>query len=1095
MFCDVKGLEALGIGKIVDDSGAIWTVEYFDAPGNLGRRTHRVAKSRVEKKTLGPNTRIYYHNETTERWLVGRVLEHFADSVLVRFPNRSDVEFETAQVFVRWKRPIEDPVVYLANGLTETPHYATARSEFLDSYMAQRGASWGISALLSSAIELEPHQINVIRRVLNDASQRYLLADEVGLGKTIEAGVIIRQAVLDDPEAHRVVVLVPPNLVPQWRKELVRKFGLGAFLDDSVLLFPQELSNGLETALTSATLLVIDEAHHLASCSDEVTKELYRVVRVSAPRIQRLILLSATPVLRNETGFLRLLHLLDPVVYNLNDEVAFRAKIIHRQALAEAVASLDPQNVLQLDWILDDLLGKLPDDARLAMLVKDLQEQLVALPDEDDPVLNDSIRLLKAHLSETYRLHRRILRNRRKQIKGLTPDRKGAQLCLVPVHNTLQLEAAIEAWRLNALAAIYGTTASPAKMEFTAFFLEIVTALIESPTDVKTICGVRQTRLNELPDRLKNSFEGEDGLLASIGALVDYQDFIDARLNGLLQNLRQWEGRRTKAVIFCSNKQVADTVFAHLHQELRETVVRHERSQDDEQDAHWLKFLSSSTVNVIVCDSTAEEGLNLQGGDKVIVHFDLPLSPNRIEQRIGRLDRYGSGNPIQSVVMMDEDSKFQRIWYTLLEHGLGVFDRSIASLQYLVEDELHKLGEVLFIDGYEGLESLASRLGGPAGTVAAELKLIDQQDGLDELTVIGEQETGPVEEVDADWKNIRQAFFSWAVDTLMFAEIPVPEFQTGIDPSFRFQYRKPGTRGSTTLIPLSGFLYDFIGALDFEAMDNNSRQPRTHVYSARRNAAVNRGIRVLRYGDAFVEAVKSFSDLDDRGRSFAMWRRMETEFTYDKFQMYFRLDFVIECGTDDATEVLAHSLTHKTKAAQSAILRRGDALFPPSVERVWVDEDGEEPTSQFIQRFLLPKYSKDPTGPYLDTNLNSERFETLAQALPETFANWGERCARIRDQAHNILVSRQEFENRKGVAIARAREEDDVRYAQLTTRIQRLVGVEAETERAQLALETALYAALQRGIANPSIRVDVVGVVFLSRLSIAELQQHARTTA
>ena len=167
-------------------------------------------------------------------------------------------------MFVRWKRPINDPVVFLGKFVTETPIYAQARSGFLKNYMAQRGGAFGISALLSSSIELEPHQIGVIRRVLTDPSQRYLLADEVGLGKTIEAGVIVRQAVLDDLVNHRILVLVPHSLVSQWRKELIERFALGDFVDESVFVLPMEDGPILRDCLSNLSLIAIDEAHHLA---------------------------------------------------------------------------------------------------------------------------------------------------------------------------------------------------------------------------------------------------------------------------------------------------------------------------------------------------------------------------------------------------------------------------------------------------------------------------------------------------------------------------------------------------------------------------------------------------------------------------------------------------------------------------------------------------------------------------------------------------------------------------------------------------------------------------------------------------------------
>jgi ATP-dependent helicase HepA len=90
----------------------------------------------------------------------------------------------------------------LARQINETPMFAEARSGFVRAIIGQRAACQGMSALYSSVIELDSHQVEVVRRVLQDPAQRYLLADEVGLGKTIEAGILIRQYVHDDPD-HR----------------------------------------------------------------------------------------------------------------------------------------------------------------------------------------------------------------------------------------------------------------------------------------------------------------------------------------------------------------------------------------------------------------------------------------------------------------------------------------------------------------------------------------------------------------------------------------------------------------------------------------------------------------------------------------------------------------------------------------------------------------------------------------------------------------------------------------------------------------------------------------------------------------------------
>jgi hypothetical protein len=119
-----------------------------------------------------------------------------------------------------------------------------------------------------------------------------------------------------------------------------------------------------------------------------------------------------------------------------------------------------------------------------------------------------------------------------------------------------------------------------------------------------------------------------------------------------------------------------------------------------------------------VCDRSAEEGLNLQGGDKVLVHVDLPLDPNRVEQRLGRLDRYGSGDKIPSIVIRYPDDLFRAAWAELLAEGLGVFDRSIASLQYLIDDLMREVRASLLVQGAEAIQSLTERLSGPNGFVA-----------------------------------------------------------------------------------------------------------------------------------------------------------------------------------------------------------------------------------------------------------------------------------------------------------------------------------------------------------------------------------------
>jgi len=212
--------------------------------------------------------------------------------------------------------------------------------------------------------------------------------------------------------------------------------------------------------------------------------------------------------------------------------------------------------------------------------------------------------------------------------------------------------------------------------------------------------------------------------------------------------------------------------------------------------------------------------------------------------------------------------------------------------------------------------------------------------------------------------------------------------------------------------------------------------------------------------------------------------------------MYFRFDFLVEASLDEAKSILVHSPSYNTDAARSAASRRADSLFPPAVYRVWVDEEGEEPQSEFVRPCLNPPYAKDGVvGQYVDTNLNSSRIHMLARAMPDAFVGWADRCGEMRRRANGVLVNRQELAASKAAAIGKARVEDSVRYAQLLTRMQALKGKESEEERLQLQFERDFNGALYEGIDHPSIKVDVVGVVFLSLRSFSSVEEQVRDYA
>ena len=120
-------------------------------------------------------------------------------------------------------------------------------------------------------------------------------------------------------------------------------------------------------------------------------------------------------------------------------------------------------------------------------------------------------------------------------------------------------------------------------------------------------------------------------LFGRIAKLLARPGLFDDRVEALVGAMPPLLARKAQFVIFCSDPKTADTLAETLADRLKIVIDRH--SVDDD---HWLRFNDDPDHTILVCDRRAEEGLNLQGGKKIVVHFDVPFNPNRIEQRLGR---------------------------------------------------------------------------------------------------------------------------------------------------------------------------------------------------------------------------------------------------------------------------------------------------------------------------------------------------------------------------------------------------------------------------------------------------------------------------
>src|SRR5262249_28656083 len=144
-------------------------------------------------------------------------------------------------------------------------------------------------------------------------------------------------------------------------------------------------------------------------------------------------------------------------------------------------------------------------------------------------------------------------------------------------------------------------------------------------------------------------FEGEEASLRSLAERLnpelDGLDPNEARIDAVLAAAQAILMKSPRLVVFASSPDMADRVAKRLNLWLQVQVWRHNL-----ENAEWKVFRNANGGGVLVCDYRAEEGLNLQGGRSAVLHVDLPLSPNKLEQRMGRLDRYGVGEAVRSHV-------------------------------------------------------------------------------------------------------------------------------------------------------------------------------------------------------------------------------------------------------------------------------------------------------------------------------------------------------------------------------------------------------------------------------------------------------------
>ena len=582
-------------------------------------------------------------------------------------------------------------------------------------------------SLGQSQVDIQPHQVSVVHKVISNYPHRFLLCDEVGLGKTIEAGMALKE-LRARGGAQRVLAIVPPNLVRQWQFEMRTKFNEPfAVLNtatvnnlrangyhgnpfahpdySNVLCSSKWVSNRRWKDLCTEAywdLIILDEAHHARSYPDGTTTALYRLVRDLAPEEhpQRMMLfLTATPMQLHTHELYSLVEILDPTLFPSEEDFEQHRKAtpgLSRlvESLSHRVFPVPGQDEEEIAQTVEQVAQWLEMDAReVRVSLSAGQDELQAIADR---------------LADKHRLSEVLIRNRKALVGGFMPRSAFRWEVDLSPEERIALQAVEDYVRFGYQFA------ADTNANAIGFLMVIFQKLAAS-----SIAAIRQSLLkrrekvqaksatgNASPDYMEEMLDedsnatdvvemgatiadraAEELLLLdnAIAALNDVGEndskarvLVD-RLEGLFQ-----EQPDEKVIVFTQFRETQRHLEELFTGRGWEVNVFHGGMSSGAKDLAIEQFKKNSGSQVLICTEAGGEGRNLQFCH-FLVNYDLPWNPMKVEQRIGRIDRIGQTQPISIFNLWVKDTVEERV-LDILENRIRLFEETVGGLDPILGD-------------------------------------------------------------------------------------------------------------------------------------------------------------------------------------------------------------------------------------------------------------------------------------------------------------------------------------------------------------------------------------------------------------------------
>lgn len=664
-------------------------------------------------------------------WSVGQAVRHRADRsvgvVLDVLGDEVKVSFGAAVQYVHVSdlEPLEPQAhELLAGGRVGDAEAAYLRllANLLDhSYRYDSG-----STLSNARLEPKLHQAFVARRVVAEkVAPRMILADEVGLGKTIEAGLVIkelraRQAV------DRVLVVCPASLTRQWQSELESKFnerfeildgaaakhfgrgGANPFekIDNIIcsLPFATQAKRSEQILEASWGLVVFDEAHRVRRTRTGGKGRAtlaYRLAEELKDQVHGLLLLSATPVQLHSYELFSLIELVEPGLFRSFDQF-----------------ERDRRTIPELNNLMRvlDAWPALPEDQRTAA-----QQRHAQLLDELPSIKIDELDSAAAREAAKDVLVRRhplalaMVRNRKSEL-GLggkrvahvipverTPDEIDIYDDVTEyIRTTYSAAARVKNNAVGFLMVVYQKMLTSSSQVLRTSFRRRVAKLEEelrkaTPKRISAdaLAEIEDPEeLSEATDRVESAGLDAAYLRLEIDRLRTLADRLDnvrdTKVARAIKLVERLTGEGKKIVIFTQFIETQRFLAAALEHNGFATAAFNGTMSADEKELAIRRF--RDRAQVLVSTEAGGEGRNLQFAS-VLVNYDLPWNPMKVEQRIGRLDRIGQTRPVEIYNLVYEGTLEEHIVEVLSER-IKLFEESVGSLDPIlgqVEKDIERL--------------------------------------------------------------------------------------------------------------------------------------------------------------------------------------------------------------------------------------------------------------------------------------------------------------------------------------------------------------------------------------------------------------------